>query len=239
MAKTARNGGMNALSFSPPPADCPLCPRLNQFREDNKREYPSFFNGAVPSFGAFNARLLVVGLAPGLKGANQTGRPFTGDFAGLVLYGALLRNGLASGEFAPENFMTEAGAGGDPAQPHGKDTLQLVDCRVTNAVRCVPPENKPEPSEIKQCNGFLAKEMAAMPNLQAVLTLGLVSHNAVIKALGFKASSAKFGHAAVHKLHPRITIVNTYHSSRYNINTGRLTQAMFDDVVALAKAQLT
>ena len=225
-------------AFTPPPYDCPLCPRLMAFREENKLAHPAYFNGPVPAFGSFDARFLVVGLAPGLKGANQTGRPFTGDYAGLVLYSSLLKNGLAEGKFSPESFMTEAGAGGDPRLAHGKDTLQLVDTRITNAVRCVPQENKPEPSEIKNCNGFLKAEIAAMPNLQVILSLGLVSHNAVLRALGLKPTAAKFIHSADYKLSSKITLVDTYHCSRYNINTNRLTQAMFDDVVAKAKSLL-
>ena len=215
---------MSQLAFTPPAYECALCPRLCAFHEHNRALYPSFHNGPVPAFGALSAKLLVVGLAPGLKGANQTGRPFTGDYAGLVLYSSLLKNKLATGQF----------------KERADDGLQLVDTRITNAVRCVPPENKPEPSEISNCNVFLKAEIAAMPQLQVILSLGLVSHNAVLKALGYKASQAKFIHGAVHRLpQSRIVLVDTYHCSRYNINTGRLTQEMFDDVVEKAKAQLT
>lgn len=195
--------------------NCCLCPRLCSFREQNKQNYPSFFNAPVPSFGRIDAEFLVVGLAPGLKGANQTGRPFTGDYAGFILYHSLLKYGFAKGKYAQ----------------HADDGLELLNCRVTNSVRCVPPENKPEPSEINQCNDFLKEEIAAMKNLRVILSLGLVSHNAVLKAFGHKPSYAKFAHGKSHKLNDKITLLNSYHSSRYNINTGRLTQEMFDEVI--------
>jgi uracil-DNA glycosylase family 4 len=165
----------------------------------------------------------VVGLAPGLKGANQTGRPFTGDYAGLILYSALLKYGFAVGEY----------------KERIDDGLQLRNCRITNAVRCVPQENKPETSEIKNCNSFLKAEIAAMPNLKLIVSLGLVSHNAVLKALGHKPSHGKFAHGAQHKLSRNITLLDSYHCSRYNINTGRLTQAMFDDIIEKAKIMLS
>jgi len=209
-------------SFTPPDADCRLCPRLCRFREDNRKNYPSFFNGAVPSFGGQDAKLLVVGLAPGLKGANRTGRPFTGDYAGLVLYESLLKFGFAGGTY----------------QERKDDGLELVNCRITNAVRCVPQENKPELSEIRNCNRFLVDEINAMPNLRAILSLGLVSHNAVLRARNKKPAFAGFSHGGVHPLDDRITLFNSYHCSRYNINTGRLTQAMFDDVVGAIARRL-
>jgi uracil-DNA glycosylase family 4 len=202
-----------------PAYECSLCPRLCGFHAANRKTYPSFYNGPVPSFGAMDAKLLVVGLAPGLKGANATGRPFTGDYAGLVLYGALLKHGLAKGEYKERK----------------DDGMELVNCRITNAVRCVPPENKPEPGEIKSCNHFLAAEIAAMPNLRAILSLGGVSHNAVLRALGLKASAAKFGHAAEFSPKPGLTLLSSYHTSRYNINTRNLTVEMFDAVMARAK----
>lgn len=212
---------MSLPAFTPPAYECDLCPRLCEFHQVNRKAYPSFHNGPVPSFGELLAPLLVVGLAPGLKGANQTGRPFTGDYAGLVLYSSLLKNGLAKGEY----------------KERADDGLKLVDCRITNAVRCVPPENKPETSEIKNCNSFLKAEVAAMPNLKVILSLGLVSHNAVLRALGYKPTHGKFAHSAVHSLPKHgITLVDTYHCSRYNINTNRLTQAMFDAVVEKAKS---
>ena len=201
-----------------PPHDCPLCPRLYSFREQNKIKYPEYFNGPVPPFGGIYAKFLIVGLAPGLKGANQTGRPFTGDYAGLILYHSLKKYGFAKGNY----------------DQRPDDGFELVNARVTNAVRCVPPDNKPEPSEINICNKFLTSEIAAMPNLKVILSLGLVSHNAVLKSYGCKPSYAKFIHAKSYKINDKITLLDSYHTSRYNINTGRLTQEMFDDVVAQA-----
>lgn len=202
-----------------PSSQCALCPRLVRFRVENQSTHPSFFNGAVPSFGSLDAPLLLVGLAPGLKGANATGRPFTGDYAGEVLYQSLQKNGLAEGIY----------------DRRADDGFALINCRITNAVRCVPPENKPDPSEIKQCNGFLRAEIAAMPNLRVILSLGGISHKAVLNALGQKQSAHPFGHGAEHRLKNGLMLLNTYHSSRYNINTGRLSQEMFDKVVARAK----
>lgn len=202
-----------------PAPDCSLCPRLAGFRTQNQQHHPSFFNGAVPAFGNLDATLLIVGLAPGLKGANATGRPFTGDYAGEVLYSSLLKHGLATGDY----------------QRRADDGLQLHGCRITNAVRCVPPENKPETSEIKQCNGFLKAEMASMPSLRAILSLGNISHKAVLQALGHKQSAFSFVHGAVHRVGNEKVLLNSYHCSRYNINTGRLTQEMFDEVVGCAK----
>lgn len=221
------------MSYSNPSIDCPLCPRLVMFREANRLQYPGFFNGPVPSFGGLDAPFLVVGLAPGLKGANRTGRPFTGDYAGLVLYEALGKNGFAAGEYDPEKVAKSA--------DHAADGFYLINCRISNAVRCVPQENKPEPSEIKTCNGYLKDEIASMPNLEVILSLGLVSHKAVLLALGQKQSAFTFAHGAIHSLQlatRNLQLLNTYHSSRYNINTGRLTQAMFDAVVEKAATLL-
>ncbi len=204
-------------TYSPPDSNCPLCPRLCRYREHNRKQYPDFFNAPVPSFGSLDAPLLIVGLAPGLKGANQSGRPFTGDYAGIILYNALLKLGFARGEY----------------KERADDGLTLVDCRITNAVRCVPPENKPEPSEIKNCNAFLKNEIAAMPNLKLILSLGLISHNAVLGALGHKASHVKFAHGAAYRL-SSLHLLDSYHCSRYNINTGRLTIPMFDAVMEKA-----
>lgn len=209
---------MSALLTLAPSENCQTCPRLLAFRESNRAEYPSFFNSPVPSFGSLTAQFLVVGLAPGLKGANATGRPFTGDYAGIILYSALKKYGFAKGSYE--------------ARPD--DGFTLINCRITNAVRCVPPENKPETSEIKNCNQFLRTEISAMANLRVILSLGLVSHNAVLSAYHLKASYAKFAHGTAHKLNDKVTLLNTYHSSRYNINTGRLTQEMFDNVVGKA-----
>ena len=219
------------MSVPTPSHDCKLCPRLQQFRTENHKNYPTFFNAPVPSFGALDAEFLVVGLAPGLQGANATGRPFTGDYAGDILYMSLLKNGFATGSYNSPR--------GEQITGKYQDNLSLRNCRITNAVRCVPQENKPEISEIKQCNQFLKAEIAAMPNLKIILSLGLVSHNAVLMATGHKASYAKFAHGQRHDLKNNLILVDSYHCSRYNINTGRLTQAMFDEVVKLAKGRLT
>ena len=201
-----------------PPRDCPLCPRLAAFRAANRKTHPSFFNNPVPSFGAMDAKLLIVGLAPGLKGANRTGRPFTGDYAGDLLYGSLARNGLARGTYR--------------AEPD--DGFELLGCRVTNSVRCVPPENKPLPVEINTCRNFLIAEIAAMPKLRAILTLGGIAHRSVSKTLGVRAKDYAFAHGARID-HGELALVASYHCSRYNTNTGVLTEAMFDSAVALAK----
>lgn len=198
-----------------PGRDCALCPRLVGYRATNRDANPTWFNAPVPSFGAIDARLLIVGLAPGVRGANRTGRPFTGDFAGTLLYQTLRRFGLAQGEY-----------GADPG-----DGLTLVDCRVTNAVRCVPPGNLPKPQEIGACNPFLAAEMAAMPRLSCVLALGGVAHAAVLRAAGLRASHVRFQHGAVHTLPGGLHLADSYHVSRLNTNTGRLTTAMFEAVV--------
>lgn len=205
--------------FQPPASQCPLCPRLVAFREANQQNYPSFYNGAVPSFGDLSAEILVVGLAPGLKGANQTGRPFTGDYAGIILYTGLKNVGLAEGEYK--------------AKPDDGFTLKNV--RITNSVRCVPPENKPTPDEVKTCAKFLSAEMADMPNLKVILSLGLISHQAVVKHFGHKQSAFKFAHGAHHDLGKGITLADSYHTSRYNIQTNRLTQGMFDQVLMQIK----
>ncbi len=207
--------------FLPAP-DCGLCPRLVAFRETNAVKYPAFFNGAVPAFGALSARMLIVGLAPGLKGANATGRPFTGDYAGDVLYPALLKHGFAQGAY----------------QADPEDGLTLHDCRITNAVRCVPPQNKPETGEIVTCNCFLTDEIEAMPNLKVILTLGGIAHKAVLRASGLKQSHAPFLHGGEVMLPSGLRLLGSYHCSRYNINTGRLTVDMFDDVLRQATALL-
>lgn len=210
---------MNTLQ--PPDADCRICPRLAGYRDTNRAANPAWFNGAVPSFGPVEARFLVVGLAPGVRGANRTGRPFTGDFAGMLLYATLLKFGFASGTY-----------GADP-----NDGLALNDCRVTNAVRCVPPANLPTPAEISGCNPFLVSEIAAMPNLRAVLALGGVAHKAVLRARGLKASHVPFVHGALHALPDGLLLADSYHVSRLNTNTGRLTAAMFEAVVADIQAR--
>jgi uracil-DNA glycosylase family 4 len=211
------------MSYEAPAANCPLCPRLVGYRQTNQVANPAWFNGAVPSFGALEARFLVVGLAPGVRGANRTGRPFTGDFAGTLLYQTLIKFGFADGVY-----------GADPA-----DGMTLRDCRVTNAVRCVPPANLPTPAEITGCNPFLVQELAAMPRLRVVLALGGVSHKAVLRARGLRASHVAFAHGAVHALPDGLSLVDSYHVSRLNTNTGRLTTAMFEAVIADIVARLT
>lgn len=218
-----------------PSHDCPLCPRLAAFREENRVKFPEYFNAPVPAFGGVDARVLIVGLAPGLKGANQTGRPFTGDYAGFVLYPALQKYGFATGDYMatlPDSGVARSQEGLFAGSvTHQAGDFALVDCRISNAVRCVPQENKPEPGEIKTCNQFLAAEIVAMPNLRVIISLGLVSHNAVLKAVGLKAAHAKFIHGSVSQLTGKIKLLDSYHCSRYNINTGRLTQEMFDRII--------
>jgi uracil-DNA glycosylase family 4 len=205
-----------------PGPECSLCPRLKDYRTANRAAHPDWHNAPVPSFGGLDARLLVVGLAPGVRGANRTGRPFTGDFAGELLYRTLPRFGLASGNYA--------------ASP--VDGLTPVGCRITNAVRCVPPANLPSSAEINACNPFLTAELSAMPNLRAVLALGLVAHKAVLRAKGLKASHVAFRHGAIHELPDGLLLGDSYHVSRLNTNTGRLTEAMFHGVVADLAARL-
>jgi uracil-DNA glycosylase family 4 len=205
-----------------PGRDCPLCPRLHDFVQGQRQEHPDWHNAPVPSFGPADARLLIVGLAPGLRGANRTGRPFTGDYAGKLLYPTLLKFGLAKGEFLERP----------------DDGLTLVNARITNAVRCVPPQNKPETGEIRTCNSFLADELAAMPKLKAILALGNIAHAAVLTALNLKRAAYSFGHAAMHDLPNGMLLANSYHCSRLNTNTGRLTTAMFEGVIQQIKARL-
>jgi uracil-DNA glycosylase len=198
-----------------PPRGCPLCPRLVRYRDDNRADHSDWHNAPVPGFGARDARLLVVGLAPGLKGANRTGRPFTGDHAGILLYETLLRFGLARGSYR--------------ASPD--DGLTLPGCRIVNAVRCAPPANLPEPTEISACNRFLAAELASMPELRMVLALGVVAHTAVLRACGMPASRLRFQHGEIHTLPDGLLLADSYHVSRYNTSTGRLTEAMFQAVI--------
>jgi uracil-DNA glycosylase family 4 len=204
-----------------PGRDCPLCPRLAAFRKDWRCREAGWFNAPVPSFGPPGARLLIVGLAPGLKGANRTGRPFTGDFAGDLLYDTLKRFGFAHGSYE--------------ARPD--DGLTLVDARITNAVRCVPPENKPTPAEIKTCRPFLEATIAEMNDLRAIVTLGRISHESTIAALNHRRSAAPFGHGASHEL-GKLRVFVSYHCSRYNTNTGVLTPDMFRDVFAAVRSYL-
>ena len=205
-----------AIGDSPadPPEDCPLCPRLVAFRRANQAEFPDFFNAPVPSFGPAEARLLIVGMAPVLRGANRTGRPFTGDYAGDLLYATLLRHGFARGAY----------------DRRADDALELADCRITNAVRCVPPQNKPVGAEVNTCRSFLVATIDAMPRLRTILVLGSLAHGATLAALGLRKSAHKFGHGATAALAGGRTLVSSYHCSRYNTNTGVLTEAMFDAV---------
>ncbi len=212
----------NAAWAGAPPPDCALCPRLAAYRAANAAEHPDWFNAPVPSFGRLDARLLVVGMAPGVRGANRTGRPFTGDYAGILLYETLIKFGFATGPYG-------ADAG---------DGLALRDCRITNAVRCVPPANLPQPAEIGTCNGFLAAELAAMPALRVVLSLGVLSHAAMLRASSLPVSRLRFRHGEVHELPDGLKLANSYHVSRYNTSTKRLTTAMFEDVVAAIRDEL-
>ncbi len=206
-----------------PAADCTLCPRLAGYRAQNRRAHPEWHNGPVESFGPLDARLLIVGLAPGVTGANATGRPFTGDFAGDLLYQTLERFGHSRGHF----------------DKRADDGLALVDCRITNAVRCVPPQNKPTGAEINTCLAFLKSEIAAMTRLKLILSLGVVSHNAVLKALGLKQNGYRFAHGALHTLPDGLPLLaDSYHCSRYNTNTGRLTEAMFEEVFRTIDARM-
>jgi uracil-DNA glycosylase family 4 len=200
------------------PKDCPLCPRLVAYRKANAAANPDWFNGAVASFGDLNARLMVAGLAPGRTGANRTGRPFTGDGAGVLLYQTLLATGFAEGVYE--------------ARPD--DTLTLKDCIISNAVRCAPPGNKPETSEEANCRPFLAARIAALPRLKVIVTLGDVSRRNVLRALGLKASAGVPGHGSEFQAGP-YTVLNSYHCSRLNTNTGRLTPEMFRAVFERAR----
>jgi uracil-DNA glycosylase family 4 len=203
-----------------PPPDCQLCPRLAEFRAANRHAFPEWHNAPVASFGDPGARLLIVGLAPGLRGANRTGRPFTGDHAGEILYATLRQFGFARGDYraAPD------------------DGLELIDCRITNAVRCVPPENRPESSEVNACRRFLEGELCVPPAPAVVLPLGGIAHGSVLRALGLNASRHPFAHGAVYAVPCGPTLAPSYHCSRYNLNTGRLTPAMFEQIFQRVRA---
>jgi uracil-DNA glycosylase family 4 len=205
-----------------PPGDCALCPRLRAFLDATAATHPDWHNAPVPAFGGLDAKVLVVGLAPGLRGANRTGRPFTGDYAGDLLYPTLAAFGLAEGEY----------------ERRPDDGLRLTGARVTNAVRCVPPENKPTPAEQKTCRPFLAEEIAAMPGLDVILALGRIAHDAVLAALGLRKAAFPFAHGALHTLPNGRLLADSYHCSRYNVNTGRLTEAMFHDIFRAVTARL-
>ena len=206
---------MAAPRFAEPPLDCPRCPRLVAFLHELRARQPDWKNAPVRSFGDLDARLLIVGLAPGMRGANRTGRPFTGDYAGDLLYATLLKFGFATGTY-----------GADPA-----DGLRLADCRIANAVRCLPPENKPLPDEFTACRPFLQSEIAAMTKAEVVLALGKGAHDQILRALTVRPAGAyPFIHGRLHTLPNGLLLADSYHCSRYNTNTGRLTTAMFHDV---------
>lgn len=205
-----------------PPIDCPNCPRLVDLRTKCRRDAPDWHNAPVPSFGPEDAPLLIVGLAPGLKGANRTGRPFTGDYAGIVLYPALLRHGFARGTFAERT----------------DDGLELQRCRITNAVRCVPPQNKPNGLEISTCRIFLGGELRRETPPRMILALGRIAHESILRSLGYKSKEVPFRHGAEATLPNGQHLISSYHCSRYNMNTGRLTEAMFDAVMARIAAFL-
>ena len=199
-------------------ADCRACPRLAKFLDLTKYQYPEYFCKPVPPFGPGDAALVIVGLAPGMHGANRTGRPFTGDHAGHLLYATLEKSGFSRGRFSPD----------------GDDDLALVNCRISNAVKCLPPDNKPDTIEIRRCNAFLAADLA-QSGRRVVLALGLIAHAATLTALGLKKSHVKFAHGAEHVLADGTVLIDSYHCSRYNTNTGRLTAAMFEAVFARAR----
>jgi uracil-DNA glycosylase family 4 len=209
------------LSEAEPPRDCPLCPRLAAYRHENAREHPDWWNGPAPSFGDDRARLLIVGLAPGRAGANRTGRPFTGDFAGVLLYETLIKTGFAQGRY----------------DARIDDGLELVDCIITNAVRCAPPKNRPLPVEEANCRPFLAARIESLKGLRVIVTLGDVARRNVLRALGAKPSDARGGHGSEADC-AGYRLINSYHCSRLNTNTGRLTPAMFEAVFEAARAHL-
>jgi uracil-DNA glycosylase family 4 len=199
--------------------DCRLCPRLAAFLDAVHGKYPDYYCRPVAPFGDPHARLLIVGLAPGMHGANRTGRPFTGDYAGILLYETLYKFGFSS----------------QPVSVEADDPLELIDCRITNSVKCLPPDNKPVGSEIRTCNAYLATELELLAAPTVVLALGGIAHRAVLQALGLRQAAYRFGHAAEHAIEGRFLLLDSYHCSRYNTNTGRLTQAMFESVFARAK----
>jgi uracil-DNA glycosylase family 4 len=198
-----------------PASDCPLCPRLVAYRQANRIAIPHGFNNPVPSFGPITARLLVVGQAPGVNGANTTGRPFTGDVAGRLLYPTLIATGFAKGVF----------------DERADDGLKLIDCRVTNAVRCAPPQHKLETSEIRNCRPYLAEEIAAMKKLRILLSIGQKPHEEILRVFSLKSTAHKFAHGALHTLPNGLLLADSFHTSQYNVNTGRITAAMFTEVV--------
>ncbi len=219
---TPNQPALTALHAATPSPDCPLCPRLAAFRAANRLAFSDWHNAPVPCFGPLDASLLIIGLAPGLRGANRTGRPFTGDYAGQLLYETLLKFGFATGQYAER----------------ADDGLVLRHCRIVNAVRCVPPQNRPLPAEIVACNHFLAAERAAMPHVRAIVALGGIAHQAVLRAYGLRQNFAKFGHGRVTILPDGVVMTDSFHVSRYNTSTKRLTTAMFEAVIAAQAERL-
>ena len=215
MADDDDGGRSGGRAFDP---DCARCPRLSAFLAEVRQRHPAYHARPVPSFGDPDARLLVVGLAPGMHGANRTGRPFTGDHAGILLYRTLHEQGYAD---RPESVAAD-------------DGLTLSDCRITNAVRCLPPANKPVTAEVRSCNAFLAWDLERVPAGGAVFALGAIAHAAVLRALGLRPAAARFAHAATHALPGGRLLVDSYHCSRYNTQTRRLTPVMFASAMALA-----
>jgi uracil-DNA glycosylase family 4 len=213
--------GQAKPGLNEPGRDCPRCPRLAAFRQKWRTSEPTWFNAPVPSFGPLDARLLIVGLAPGLQGANRTGRPFTGDYAGVLLYDTLTRYGFARGQYGA----------------HPDDGLTLTDCRISNAVRCVPPENKPTGAEIATCRDFLKPTIAEMPKLRTIVALGRIAHDSVVTAFGSKKSAAPFKHGGSNAL-GQLTLFSSYHCSRYNTNTRVLTPEMFRNVFEKVRSYL-
>ena len=215
-----------AEAATTPGRDCPLCPRLVAFRSEARCAEPNWFNAPVPTLGTGDARLMVVGLAPGLRGANRTGRPFTGDYAGVLLYETLIAHGFATG----------------PYEQRSDDGLSLIDCAVTNSVRCVPPQNKPTPAEITTCRRFLEATLVQWGRLEAVIVLGRIAHEAVVRACGGKLAAYPFGHGSRHDLAApggrAVAVFDSYHCSRYNTNTGLLTPAMFSSVIGAVRRYL-
>lgn len=206
-----------------PARDCALCPRLVDYRAGNQAVHPSYFNAPVPSFGPASARLLIVGLAPGLHGANRTGRPFTGDYAGQLLYQTLDKFGFSRGVY--------------DSRPD--DGLILVDAMITNAVRCAPPQNKPTPAEIRHCRQFLRARIESLPKLTAIVCLGRIAHESTLAAVEVRTKAAPFAHGAAHRLENGLVLFDSYHCSRYNTNTGRLTEEMFERVFASVRSLLS
>ena len=212
------NFAPSPIPATEPPRDCPLCPRLVAFREELRVEHPTWWNAPVNAFGDAGAWLAIVGLAPGKHGANRTGRPFTGDYAGDLLFTTLAKFGLSTGTY----------------QATPEDDLALDGVIIINAVKCLPPQNKPTPEEIRTCRPFLERQIAVLPNVRTFIALGQIAHQSAVKALGGRLPKAKFGHLAEHRMPDGRVLIDSYHCSRYNTNTGRLTHEMFEAVFARA-----